>query len=151
VGLEQPLELEQRFIVEADIVELLGRQSRRGEAVVNRLLRKSSIVFLTTKSLLFGGSNDLAVDYQRGRGVVIKGRDAEDGGDGAALRLLTTRMQAPPPRDYAACFWHRSRTICATYSRSSLRMPGKSGRLIERSQSGVATGNKSGVQPKRSL
>ena len=85
VRLEDPLELQQGFVVEGDVVEIAGRQSRLGEAVVDRVRREAVVVLLSAEAFLLRSGNDLPVDEQRRRGVVIERRDAKDRGHGQGL------------------------------------------------------------------
>jgi hypothetical protein len=72
IGFQQPLELKQRLVVEADVVKIFGLKTRRMQAVVNRLLREAGVVLAAAESLLFGGRDDLAIDDERRRRVVIE-------------------------------------------------------------------------------
>ena len=78
VGLQDPLELEKRLVVEADVVEIRRGDSCGAEAVANRVLWKGGVAFLTCEAFLLGGGHDLTVGHQACRAVVIKGRDTED-------------------------------------------------------------------------
>ena len=79
VGLEQPLELQERLVVEDDVVEL-GRASRRPRPGSSRshCAGKPASCFLRVKRSSCAAATMLAVDDQRGGAVVIEGRDAED-------------------------------------------------------------------------
>ena len=65
IGLQQPLELQQRLVVEADVVEI-ARASRPGlgQAVVDGVLRKPGVVLLAGEAFFLGGGDDPAVDDQ---------------------------------------------------------------------------------------
>src|SRR6185503_9189901 len=77
IRLEDPLELEQRLVVEAHGGKIRHADPRRRQAVVHRTPRKIRITLLAGQALLGDGGNDLAVAQQTGRTVVIKGRDSE--------------------------------------------------------------------------
>ncbi len=80
IRLDQPIELQQRLVVEADVVDVGGRQPCRAQAVVDRLHGKPFIVFLAGEALFLRRGDHIAVDEQRGRGVVIERGNSEDGG-----------------------------------------------------------------------
>ncbi len=60
---EQPLEFEQRLVVESDVIELRWREPGFGQTVVNCLLRKAGVVLLAAEAFFFGCGDDLAIDY----------------------------------------------------------------------------------------
>ena len=78
VGLEQPLELHEGFVVEDDPVDFRKLDSRLFEAVADGVSREPRVVLLAREAFLLGGCNQLAF-LQQGRGaVVIVGGQAED-------------------------------------------------------------------------
>jgi hypothetical protein len=78
IGLEQPLELEERLVVESHAVELPGPHAGDLQAGADGVVREGRVVLAPRKALLLRGGRDPAVDHQRGRAVVVVGRDAED-------------------------------------------------------------------------
>ena len=78
IGFEQPLELAQRLLVEDDIVEVLDRDLRFAEAVLDRQVREAGIVLLAGEALLLRGRHDLPVAHEAGRAVVIERRNAQN-------------------------------------------------------------------------
>ena len=78
VRLEDPLELEQRLVVEADVREIADRNGARREAVADCMDRKRRIPLFPRKPLLLGRRHDLAVAQQAGGAVVIERGDAKD-------------------------------------------------------------------------
>jgi hypothetical protein len=78
VGLEQALELQERLVVEDDVVDVLKRHPAGLEAVFHRLCGKGRVVADAREPLLLRRRNDFALLHQRGRAVVIEGGDAED-------------------------------------------------------------------------
>ena len=78
IGFQQSLELQEGFVVKADVVQVARRQSGFAETIIDRVLWKTMIVFLARKSFLLRGCDDLSVDNQCCRGVVIKRRNAKD-------------------------------------------------------------------------
>jgi len=53
------------------------------QAVLNRVRREGGVVFPTGKPFFLRSRDDAAVDEERGRRVVVIGRDAEHGRHGA--------------------------------------------------------------------
>src|SRR5688500_18782431 len=78
VGLEQPLELQKRLIVEGDVVELRGREPGDLQAGLDGVVRKVGVVLLAREALLLRRRHHLAVDDQRRSAVMVVSRDAED-------------------------------------------------------------------------
>ena len=83
VGLEQPVELQDRLVIEGDEVEVARRDACRAQAVVDGPGREVGVVLLAGEALLLRRGDDLPVPQQGGGGVVVEGGDAEDvGGHG---------------------------------------------------------------------
>ena len=61
VRLHEPIELQDRFVIERDVVELVGRDPRALEAVLRRVVRERSVVLLAGETFFLSGSYDLAV------------------------------------------------------------------------------------------
>ena len=80
VGREHPLELEQRLVVEADRVELLGLDARLVEHVLDRAVGEVRVVALAGEALLLAGGHHHPVLEQGGGGVVVEAGDPEDVG-----------------------------------------------------------------------
>src|SRR6185503_17889648 len=78
VGLEQPLELQERLVVRGGVVDVGQLDAGLAEAVVDRLLREGRVVLLAGEALFLSGGNELAVLDQRGSAVVIEGGDPQD-------------------------------------------------------------------------
>jgi hypothetical protein len=78
VGLEQPLELEERLVVERDEVHILELDARLREAVVERVAREARVMLLPRETFLLRGRDDLAVAHDGRCGVVIERGDADD-------------------------------------------------------------------------
>jgi hypothetical protein len=62
VGREQPVELQDGLVVEADVVDLGRRKARLRQAVVDGARRKAGVVFDAAEPLFLGRSHDLAID-----------------------------------------------------------------------------------------
>lgn len=62
IGFQQTLEFPKRLVVEADIVQLLGRQSGLCQAVIDGMLRKSVVVLPAGKPFLLRSCNQFSVD-----------------------------------------------------------------------------------------
>src|SRR5262249_48808116 len=86
IGLEQALELEERLVVEDNVVDLIQRHAGLAQTVLDRVRREARGVLLARESLFLSRRRDTAVLDQRGRAVVIEGRDAKDP-HGHALEL----------------------------------------------------------------
>src|SRR5256885_463065 len=78
VGLDETIELEDGLFVEADKIEIAGRDSGFPEAIFDRPLREARIVLPAGKSFLLRGSDDAAVFDDARRRIVVVGGDAED-------------------------------------------------------------------------
>ena len=79
VGLEQPLELQERLVVEGDVVELGSFEvALRPGSSSPRWSGKRGVVLPAREALLLRRRHDLAVDDEGGRTVMIERRDAEN-------------------------------------------------------------------------
>ena len=106
IGLEQPLELEQRLVVEGDVIELVGADSAALEAERDRLRREAVVVLPPGETLFLRGGHDVPVHDQRRRRIVVERRDSQDGRHGisrARIPSSTTRLRrgGPPARSSA--------------------------------------------------
>jgi hypothetical protein len=77
VGLQQPLELKEGFVVERDEIDLVGAAGRR-QAMLDRVARKVGVLLLAGEAFLLDGGDDLAVGDEGCRTVVIERGYAED-------------------------------------------------------------------------
>src|SRR5690606_38067052 len=66
IRFEKAFELQQRLVVETDVVQLLRREPRFLEAVVDGVGGKTRVVLLPREPLLLRRGGDPAVDDQRG-------------------------------------------------------------------------------------
>ena len=78
VGLEQALELQERLVVEADVVQLLGGHARLAQAVGDGLGGEVVVVLLAGEALFLRRGDDRAVDQQGRGGVVVERRDPQN-------------------------------------------------------------------------
>ena len=78
VGREHALELQQRLVVEADRVEVLGPDARLLQHVLDGAGGEAGVVLLAGEPLLLAGGDDHAVLQEGGRGVVVEAGEAED-------------------------------------------------------------------------
>src|SRR5437899_10494500 len=69
VRLDEPIELDQGLLVEADEIEIGGRNSAFPQAIFDRALRKARIVLLAGESLFLSGSDNAAVLDQARRRI----------------------------------------------------------------------------------
>jgi hypothetical protein len=71
VRLEQAFELQQRLVIEADIVDVANRETRLAQAIRRGLRGETMVVLHAGKPFLLRGRDDVTVDDQaRGRVVV---------------------------------------------------------------------------------
>ena len=73
VGFQQPVELEQRFLVECDVIQILWPDARRIKAVLDCRTGETLIVLPAGESLLLHRRDDISIDQQRGRAVMVEG------------------------------------------------------------------------------
>ena len=78
VGLEQPLELQERLVVEGDDVDVLRPRAGGREARLDRVVREAVVVLLAREALLLRGGEHLPVAQERRGAVVVVGGNAED-------------------------------------------------------------------------
>src|SRR3989449_1263257 len=78
IGLEDPLELEERLVVKADVRELGRCDSGRLKAVPHRVPWKRRVALLAREALFLRRGDDLAVSEQTGGAVVIERREAKN-------------------------------------------------------------------------
>ena len=76
VRLQDPLEFEQRLVVEANEGEVLGRDASLTEAVVHRARGERRIALFAREPLLLRRGDDLAVTQQASGAVVVECRNA---------------------------------------------------------------------------
>src|SRR5687767_4055935 len=90
VRFEDAFEFNERLLIECDIVELVWSHPRFAQAVVDGPAGKTGVVLEAAEALLLSRSDDFAVHDERRCAVMVKGRDAEDGG-----HLLRTAGASP--------------------------------------------------------
>src|SRR5262249_34184454 len=78
IGLEQPLEFDERLFKEAHVVDAVEVATARLEAIADGIRREGGVVFLAREALLLGCSEDAPVLDQRRGAVVIEGRYAKN-------------------------------------------------------------------------
>ena len=71
VGLQQTLELDQRLVVEDDVVEFLQAQSALLQAVLDGEPRETGVVLLAGEPLFLGRGEQFAVAQKRRRAVMV--------------------------------------------------------------------------------
>jgi len=71
-GFQQPLELQQRLVVEPDVIELIRAKVGRTEAEIDGLLWETGIVLAAAEAFLFSRRNELTIDDERRCRVVIE-------------------------------------------------------------------------------
>src|SRR5664280_705185 len=90
IRLEEALEFHERLVVERDVVEAVGGELARLEAVARRVRGKFRVVLLSREALFLRGGDDRPVDEKTRRRVVVVGREAEDRRHGSRTCLLYT-------------------------------------------------------------
>src|SRR5216117_2293101 len=97
VRLDQPVELQERLVVEGKVVELVRGETGLGQTVCDRADGKARIVLAAAESLFLSGGDDGAVDHDGRRAVVIEGRDAKNC---RQRRAPSGRVAVAPGADY---------------------------------------------------
>ena len=93
IGFQHPRELGDRLVVEDDGIEVRRRQPGVPQAKLNRVLRETLVILAPGEALLLRGGEDAAIPHQRGGGVVIPGRDAEDAAHGRSEEGIHERRE----------------------------------------------------------
>ena len=75
---EDALELQHAAFVEDDGVEIIGLEACVIQAPFDGCQRKARVVLAARQPLFLNGADGHAVDHERGRRVVVVGRDPED-------------------------------------------------------------------------
>src|SRR5207245_805361 len=78
VGLQDPLELEERLVVEPDVRQVRRPDPRCLEAVLHGVLWERRLAFPPSEALFLGSGDNLPVAQQAGGAVMVEGGDAED-------------------------------------------------------------------------
>jgi hypothetical protein len=77
VRFQDAVELLQRLVVEADVVEILGSGARLAQTKLDRFTREGRVVTDAREAFFLRGRDDLPVADQRRRAVVIEGRKSQ--------------------------------------------------------------------------
>src|SRR4030095_12753582 len=91
ICLQKALELEERLVIENDVVYLSEAASALSKAILDRMAREARVVLLPRKAFLLGGRHDASVLHERCRAVVIESRDAQDAHATRRLRTACRR------------------------------------------------------------
>lgn len=78
ISFQQPLEFQERFFIEHDIVEHFGSKSPGPEAIFNRVCGKAAVVFFARKPLFLDSGDYLAVTNKCRGTVVVEGRYSQN-------------------------------------------------------------------------
>ena len=78
IGFQQALELDQRFVIENDVVQVMHTDTALRQAVVDCVGGESRIMLLAGKPLFLCGRDHLAVAQQGCRAVVVVGGYPQD-------------------------------------------------------------------------
>ena len=76
--MQDPIKFYKRLLIERDEIDLLTGNAAGPETIVDRVLGKGCVVFLSRESFLLGGGKDRAVTHQARGAVVVEGRDPQD-------------------------------------------------------------------------
>src|SRR5687768_4203015 len=78
IRLQQPLEFDERLVVEDNKIDVAEPDLRVVEAIAHGVGRKTRVVLAAAESLLLRRRDDLSVDDQHGSAVVIERGQTED-------------------------------------------------------------------------
>ena len=78
VGFQQPVELQERLVVEGDEVQLARLQTADGQTSPDSLQRKGRIVLDAGKTFFLGSGDDTAVNHQGRGSIVVISREPQD-------------------------------------------------------------------------
>ena len=78
IRLKEPVEFEERLVVERDVIEFGRVNPRFPKTVLDRKFGESVVVLLARKPLFLGRGNDLTISNQTCGAVVIKGGNSQD-------------------------------------------------------------------------
>src|SRR5262245_59709779 len=81
IGLQEPLELEKRLLVEHYVIDLIELAAFLLEAIRDRMSRKARILLLAGEALLLCCGHNAAVDQERRSTVVIERGNTKDSHD----------------------------------------------------------------------
>ena len=102
VGLQQPLEFQQRLLVETHEIELRDADASFAQAIRHRVRGKGGIVFLAREPFFLRGGDDASVLDQARRRIVVEGRDTEDPGGHSCQSVV-----------HASLFWVPGSCSCS--------------------------------------
>ena len=78
VSFKNSLKLDERLVVEADVVKIRRGDAGPVEAEVHRVFRERGVPLLSRKALLRARGDDLTISYQTGSTIVVERRNPED-------------------------------------------------------------------------
>jgi len=102
VGEDEPLHLDERLLVEDDVVEVGHPHAAEFQAEIDRLLREARVVLLPAESLLLHRRDDPSVQTEGRRGVVVEAGYAEYL-HGSAVRPAPSRTASAGFRSCRGC------------------------------------------------
>ena len=80
VGFQQAVELQERFLVESDGIEVFRCEPRLVEAIADGVRGERRVMLHAGEAFLLRRRHDVALDHQRRCRIVVVGRDAEHRG-----------------------------------------------------------------------
>src|SRR5258706_9677398 len=105
VGFEQPLEFEERLVVERDIVDVAKLEAAFRKAVLDRIRGVGAVVLFSRETFFLGRGNNAAVDDESRRAVVVERGNSQDAHHSAAAMLRKSnkrRVKSPNLRSGAS-------------------------------------------------
>jgi len=98
---QQPLELDERLLVEGDVIQLCGGDARFAQAVLDSPCRKRRIVLLAGEPFFLRGGDDPSVLDEDRRRIMVVRRNPENADGQGVNRTLMARIECWAAR--AAC------------------------------------------------
>src|SRR6266704_1041217 len=93
---EEPLEFQERLVVEPHVVQILRCDLSRLQAVLDGLAGKPLIVLLSREAPLGGGCDQATVLNETGGGIVIVAGDTKDVHDSTSFRTVSDILPSFP-------------------------------------------------------
>ena len=78
IGFEQPLEFEERLVVEDDVIDSAKADLGFVQTILDGVARKPGVVLLAGEALLLRRRDDPAIGDERRCTIVVEGRDTKN-------------------------------------------------------------------------
>ncbi len=79
IGFQQAFKLQERLVVECQMIDIGKAQSTGFQHIRDRLMWESGIVLFARKPLFLCSRNHLTINHQRGRAVMVERRNTKNG------------------------------------------------------------------------